>query len=102
MSDKTLSATPLNITPYDVIVTAEEATVIQSSLYELAVEKGLFSGTISEFFVGLKGVPGKAANIRLGTVTEGDKAAISVSGTPEDQVWDVVLPAGQRYSSTNW
>ncbi len=102
MNNKTLSAEPKNITPYDVIVTAEEATVIQSSLYELAVEQGLFSGTITEFFASLKGVPGKAANIRLGTVSEGDKASITVSGTPEDQVWDVVLPAGQRYASTNW
>lgn len=48
---------------------------------------------------GAKGADGKAATVKIGTVTEGDTPSVTNSGTDTDAVFDFVLPKGATGSS---
>ena len=45
---------------------------------------------------GVQGVPGQAATVTVGTVTKGDEASVTNSGTDTDAVLDFVLPKGDK------
>ncbi|SFB10826.1 collagen-like protein [Selenomonas ruminantium] len=49
---------------------------------------------------GAKGADGKAATVKIGTVTEGDTPSVINSGTDTDAVLDFVLPKGASGSSS--
>ena len=45
---------------------------------------------------GVQGVPGQAATVTVGTVTKGDEASVTNSGTDTNAVFDIVLPKGDK------
>ena len=69
------------------------------SAYEVALDNG-FVGSESAWLESLKGkdgekgADGKAATVKIGTVTEGDTPSVTNSGTDTDAVLDFVLPKG--------
>ena len=49
---------------------------------------------LASSFTSVVGVPGTAATIAVGTVTEGSPLSITNSGTPDTAVFDFVIPGG--------
>ncbi|RPD86261.1 hypothetical protein EGK75_09060 [Neisseria weixii] len=71
------------------------------SAYELALDNG-FTGNVSAWLeslkgergqIGLPGSDGRAATIRVGSVTAGENVSVVNSGTEIDAVFDFTLPA---------
>nr|WP_315116551.1 hypothetical protein [uncultured Neisseria sp.] len=66
------------------------------SAYELADGELLF-GTVGEWLKSLKGAtgaPGKSATVTIGTVTTGETASVTNTGTETEAVLNFVLPKG--------
>lgn len=66
------------------------------SAYELADGELLF-GTVGKWLESLKGAtgaPGKSATVTIGTVTTGETASVTNTGTATEAVLNFVLPAG--------
>src|SRR5699024_8182454 len=45
---------------------------------------------------GIQGIPGVAATIQIGSVTKGDEASVTNSGTETAAIFDIVLPKGDK------
>lgn len=101
---------------------AATVTAVQTDLYDRALREG-FQGSFDDFLAqfkgeagargeqglpgrnGLDGQPGKdgtagrdgkAATVKIGTVTSGDTASVTNSGTDTNAVLDFVLPKGEK------
>jgi hypothetical protein len=96
VSESVYSVTAVNPTPISVTATTTGATGL--SAYEVWLGQG-HTGSEADFLawlVGPQGAAGLSATIAVGSVTKGDTASVTNSGTSSSAIFDFVLPKGDQ------